>query len=300
MGLEYTSQENMGGNMRILITGADGMLGADIQNHFGTEELITTDIHNLDERYWADVEKWKDKNLSLIVHLAAETDLEYCQQNQEMAYWTNTTGTIHMCRLADELKIPLVYISTAGIFDGKEAQYSDDDEPMPINVYGRSKYYGELAVKQLNKYYVFRAGWMMGGGPEKDKKFVNKVISATKDNKGTLFAIDDIWGSPTYTWDLAKTIKNCISNSISYGVYNCVGEGRASRYDVAKKIIEYLELENVVIEPVGGIHFDNDYSCPRPKSEVLINDRLSAWIPNVCSMRPWQDSLKEYLERYYV
>ena len=104
--------------------------------------------------------------------------------------------------------IPIIYISTAGIFDGKKDLYDDWDEPNPLGHYARSKYNGELYVeKNSNQYLILRAGWMMGGGPNKDKKFVNKIYKQIIEKKKILNVVNDKLGTPTYTVDFAKNAK---------------------------------------------------------------------------------------------
>ena len=171
---------------RILITGCGGMLGDAFYNLIKNKYTIKAtdidlnrewieylDVRNYDQ-FKREVEIFKPE---IILHLAALTDLEYCEKNIENTYSTNTTSVENAVILANNIGATLVYISTAGIFDGEKNEYDDWDLPNPINIYGRSKYMGELYVeKNMDKYFVFRAGWMMGGGIGKDKKFVNKII----------------------------------------------------------------------------------------------------------------------------
>ena len=117
----------------------------------------------------------------IVFHLAALTDLESCEKKPQEAYNTNTTGTKNMATFTEESKSTFIYISTAGIFGGQKEFYNDFDKPNPINIYGKSKYNGELFVqKNVSKHYIFCAGWMMGGGPHKDKKFINKIYKQIK------------------------------------------------------------------------------------------------------------------------
>ena len=123
-----------------------------------------------------------------MINLAALTDLEYCELNPKIAWETNALGQENICLAAQALNAAVVYISTAGIFDGKKEFYDDFDIPNPINVYGKSKYHGEVITPKLaEKHFVFRAGWMMGGGPRKDKKFINKIFKQLQSGKKELF-----------------------------------------------------------------------------------------------------------------
>lgn len=283
--------------MRILISGSNGMLGSAIKEVFKNDELILTDIESLDVRESKQVMSYADKKPELIIHLAALTDLEYCERNPGEAYYTNHVGTINMRNLSKSLNVDMVYISTAGVFDGKKDSYCDDDIPNPLNIYGKSKWCGEICFSdKLAHHYTFRASWMMGGG-EKDKKFVNLIYKQIRAGKKEIYAINDVYGCPTYTYDLAMTIKNVIDNDAPYGFYNCAGEGRASRYDVAKTIVEFLHADVEVIGVKDG-YFKEKFPCQRSKCEVLINRKLNEL--NLSKMRPWREALKEYIEKCYT
>ena len=136
--------------------------------------------------------------------------------------------------ISNQLNIPLIYISTAGIFDGKKQLYDDWDLPNPLGVYARSKYMGErFVIENSRKYIICRAGWMMGGGPAKDKKFVNKIMNQISSGKKVLNIVNDKDGTPTYTHDFAKTVKTLIENEY-WGLYNCVC-GETSRIEVTQE-----------------------------------------------------------------
>ena len=120
-----------------------------------------------------------------------------------------------MAMVTEHSESIFVYISTAGIFDGKKEFYNDFDKPNPINIYGKSKYNGELYVqKHVSKHYIFRAGWMMGAGPNKDKKFINKIYKQIKKGQKEIFIVDDKIGSPTYTVDFSKSMLNVIKSGL--------------------------------------------------------------------------------------
>ncbi len=234
----------------------------------------------------------------IIFHLAALTDLEFQEKNPEEAYKTNAIGTENVVLLAKEYDIPLLYISTAGIFDGKKDLYDDFDPPNPLSAYGKSKYYGESLVKTyLDKYFVVRPGWMMGGG-KKDKKFVQKIIQQLKEGKNVLNVVENVYGTPSYTYDIAKTVRELIKTKY-YGVYNCVcGGGRVSRYDVALELIEVLGLKDKIkVNKVYSDFFASDFFAPRPRSEALINKKLE--IRGLNRMRDWRACLAEYVEKEF-
>lgn len=283
------------------------MLGEGIYENFKDEFILKcTDIDvneswltYLDfrdvEAYTNGVKKFKP---DFLFHIGAFTSLEYCERNPDETYITNTLSVEHATTIANELNIPIIYISTAGIFDGAKEIYDDWDIPNPIGVYGRSKYLGEVFVKEnARKYFVCRAGWMMGGGPGKDKKFIQKIMSQLKAGKKDLYVVDDKDGTPTYTHDFAINLKALI-NTEFYGIYNMVCNGLTSRLDVARELLRILKLEEKVkLHAVNSDYFKEEYFALRPPSERLINKKLS--LRNLNYMREWQISLADYIAKYY-
>lgn len=292
---------------KIYIAGCGGMLGEAFHKIFQEDyELKCTDkdvnedwLTFLDFRdydaYRKDVEAFQPDYL---FHLGAYTDLEYCEQHVDDSYMTNTLSVENAVRIANELDIPLLYISTAGIFDGKQDVYDDWDMPNPLGVYARSKYMGERFVcENANRYLVCRAGWMMGSGPKKDKKFIQKLMKQLKDGKKELFIVTDKDGTPTYTHDFARTVKELIQKEY-WGLYNMVCGGQTSRYEVAETLIEFLGLQDEIkINKVDSSYFSAEYFAERPASERLITKKLD--LRNVNKMRDWKVSLREYLNDYY-
>ncbi|CAK9249858.1 unnamed protein product [Sphagnum jensenii] len=180
---------------------------------------------------------------NLIINLAAYTDLEFCEKNPYDSFITNGMGQENVCLAALEYDIPVVYISTAGVFDGNIDFYTDFETPQPQSVYGKSKYYGELrTITTLKKYFIFRAGWMMGG-LNKDKKFVKKIFDQIQSGKRELHIVNDKFGSPTYTWDFAKSMERIIDTEL-YGLYNMVCEGGDSRLEIANQLVKNLNLSD--------------------------------------------------------
>jgi dTDP-4-dehydrorhamnose reductase len=291
----------------IYIAGCGGMLGEAFYKVFeNSYHLKCTDISvnekwisSLDFRdydeYRRDVKEFKPNYLA---HLGAHTDLEYCETNQEDTYITNTLAVENAVYIANELKIPIIYISTAGIFDGKKDTYDDWDTPHPLGHYARSKYAGEIFVeKNSHCHLVCRAGWMMGGGPLKDKKFIHKIMSQLKNGKRELFIVNDKLGTPTYTHDFAKNVKLLLESEF-WGLYNMVCSGVTGRYEVTHELIKILGKENEVkITPVQSDYWKKEYFAERPSSERLINKKLDLRKLNI--MRDWRVCLKEYINSYY-
>lgn len=275
------------------------MVGQAVQEVFKEHDLTCTDIEDTDVRFWSDVAKHNHKQKwDLIIHLAAETDLEICEKDPFLAHMANLTGTANIVRLARMSNAELVYISTAGVFDGKKEYYGDDDPAKPPNHYGLSKYYGEIMARAYEKTWVFRAGWMMGGGMNLDHKFVNKIIKQIQAGKTEIPALEDVYGTPTYTWDLAETIKWAWEEGIKYDVYNCTCNGKTTRFGVAQHVVLYLGLEDKVnIIPVKTGYFKEQFPCPRSKCEALKNYKLE--VLESPYQRVWNDALREYIVKEY-
>jgi dTDP-4-dehydrorhamnose reductase len=292
---------------KIYIAGCGGMLGEAFYLKFRDRyELRCTDI-DVNEQWlsyldFRDFDSYRDDVLtfepSYLFHLGAFTDLEYCQLHADETYMTNTLSVEHAVHIANELDIPLLYISSAGIFDGKKEVYDDWDLPNPLGHYARSKHAGEVFVQiYARRHLVCRAGWMMGGGPRKDKKFVQKILRQLKDGKRELFVVNDKLGTPTYTHDFAENVKLLMERGY-WGLYNMVCEGVTSRLEVAEEIIAILGLrERVSITQVTSDYFKREYFAERPASERLVNKKLVLRGLNI--MRNWKVALREYLANYY-
>lgn len=256
--------------------------------------LSFLDFRDLDA-YREDVTAFKPDYL---FHLGAYTNLEFCEQNVDDTYATNTMSVENAVYLANELDIPLLYISTAGIFDGEKELYDDWDLPNPLGVYARSKYMGERYVAEnAKRFLICRAGWMMGAGPAKDKKFIQKLMKQLKDGKNELFIVDDKDGTPTYTHDFAKNVKALIEKEY-WGLYNMVCGGQTSRLEVAGELLRLLGLtDKVKITSVKSDFFKETYFAERPPCERLINKKLE--LRNLNLMQEWPVALKQYIDRYY-
>ena len=292
---------------KIYIAGCGGMLGEAFYTQFKNDYDIKCTDKDVNEEWlsfldFRDFSAYKkdvqDFNPDYLFHLGAYTDLEFCEQNSDDTYNTNTLSVENATYIADELNIPLLYISTAGIFDGNKELYDDWDLPNPLGVYARSKYMAErFVVENIQKHIVCRAGWMMGSGPKKDKKFIQKLMKQIKEGKKELFIVNDKDGTPTYTHDFAKTVKALIENQY-WGLYNCVCGGQTSRLEVANELLSVLgKQEEIKITTVSSDYFKDIYFAERPASERLLTKKLD--LRGVNKMRDWKISLKEYIENYY-
>ena len=285
---------------KIYMAGSGGMLGEAFYHNFKKEYFLKcTDIDVnanwlsfLDFRnfqsYQNDVENFSPDYL---FHIGAFTDLEFCEKNIEDAYLTNTLSVENAVIIANDLNIPILYISTAGIFDGNKNLYDDWDDPNPLGVYARSKYMGErYVIENAKKYLICRAGWMMGGGPKKDKKFIHKLMKQIKEGKKELNVVNDRDGTPTYTHDFAITVKGLLEKKY-WGLYNCVCGGQTSRYEVAVELLKILQLSKTIkINKVSSNFYKDVYFAERPKSERLETKKLN--LRKINLMGNWRESLK--------
>lgn len=298
----------MSQNKKVFITGCGGMLGKAVYEKFAPHcQVLATDI-DLNEPWLEygdviDFQKILGKaskfGPDLIINLAALTDLEYCEKNPEITWKTNALGAENMALISKKLNAHHVYISTAGIFDGRKEYYNDFEQPNPMSVYAKAKYYGETVVERmLENYFIFRAGWMMGGGYEKDKKFINKIFKQILNGSKELFVVNDKLGTPTYTVNFAEAMFKIVQTEL-FGLYNMVCEGGCSRYDVTVEFVRLLGLEKEIdIKIVDSDFFKNEYFAPRPYSEKLLNLKLSA--RGINYMKDWKICLRDYTEKYKV
>ena len=292
---------------KIYIAGSGGMLGEAFYNTFKEDFILKCSDIDVNEN-WLSYLDFNDYNnyynevsdfeADYLIHLGAITDLEYCESHIEETYLTNTSAVENAVKISNKLNIPIVYISTAGIFDGKKEFYNDLDLPNPICHYAKSKYQAERYVqKNKTKHLIFRAGWMMGGGPKKDKKFIQKILKQIKEGVKKLYIVNDKLGTPTYTHDFASNVKELIESN-HRGLYNMVCEGLTGRLDVAREILKVLSLgDQITINEVGSDYFADSYFAERPDNERLINKNLNDIMMN--KMSNWKDALKIYLDSYY-
>ena len=294
--------------MKVMVTGAAGMLGSELCPELKRRghAVFATDINELVLKHKEsavlnilDLEKMtglvKKNRVDAIFHLAAETNVDLCEKDHDHAYLYNTVGTENVALTCLKNDILMVYISTGAVFSGeKKGFYTEFDEPGPVNVYGRTKLEGEKIIRRmLEKYFIFRAGWMMGGR-EIDKKFVYKIIKLIEAGK-MLKVVSDKFGSLTYTRDFAANIPPVVETG-RYGLYHMANKGSCSRFDIAKTILKYMQKEDSVkLVAVDSSEFP--LPAPRAKSEALRNYKLELLGNN--SMPEWEDALERYLKDFF-
>ncbi|MDD5491233.1 MAG: dTDP-4-dehydrorhamnose reductase [bacterium] len=293
--------------MRIVVTGASGMLGTDLlQALAGEHELFGVDNRNpLVEMPGAkyqllDITDAKAAyevitkiNPELVIHAAAYTNVDGAENDREQAYRVNSLGTRNVALACQRFDAALAYISTDYVFNGqKKEPYQEIDRPDPQGIYAKSKYWGELYTQWLvNKFMIIRSSWLFG---RHGKNFVAAIQSQVK-NKHDLKVVNDQFGSPTYTVDLASAIKQLltINNQLStglYGIWHITNSGFCSWYDFAREIVKQSGAKENV-EPASTLQVNR--LAPRPKNSVL--DNFNWKLHDLPVLPTWQDALKRYL-----
>ena len=274
--------------MRILITGASGMLGHDLQRTLKNHELILYNSKNLDITNKNLVsEKINEMKPDILINSAAYINVDDCETNYEEAYKVNALGPKNLANVCKDLKIPLVHISTDYVFDGKKTEpLKENDNLGPQTAYGKTKLEGEQFIQKiLDEYFIIRTAWLYGCD---GNNFVKTMLNLSKSHN-EINVVNDQIGSPTFTYDLAKGISEIIKTD-KYGVYHLTNSGSCSWYEFSKEIFKLANI-NVKVTPVTTEEFPRP--APRPKYSVLSNDK---WIKQGFKpLRNYKEALKEYL-----
>jgi len=280
---------------RLLVTGAGGVMGGYAAHAYDDAEIYLASRQDMDVRDAQRVMQVVEKIRPLLVlHLAAETDVDRCEREPEHAHRSNVEGTLNVVLACQRHNIDLVYVSTLGVFDGLDKlAHTEDDVPSPVNVYGRTKLEAESVVRErLSRFYIVRTGWMFGG-KEKDKKFVGKIATLCIGRNGNeIKVVNDKFGNPTYARDLLEKIRQ-LTDSGSYGLFHIANEGTCSRYEVAVEIARLLRSDTQIV-PIASDAFP--LTAPRPRSEAGRNKKLETI--GLAPMRNWKLALKDYLESW--
>ncbi len=278
-----------GDNMKVLITGSNGMLGSDLVKVLENEhELITTTSKILDITDKENtVDFIKENNPDVVVNCAAYTDVDGCEENVDLAFKVNGEGVKNLAIACNNIDCPLVHISTDYVFNGKNSRpWIEDDEVGPISVYGKSKLEGEVAIQEiLDKYFIIRTAWLYG---ENGGNFPKTMLDLASRHP-ELTVVNDEVGCPTYTLDLAKAIKKLIVTEY-YGIYHITNSDSCSWYDFANYIFEVADV-TVEVTPVKAVEFARP--APRPSYSVLENKK---WIENGFEpLRSYKEAIKDYI-----
>ena len=276
--------------MKILITGAGGMLGQTLCAHlkecghniqgFSKEKLDVTNFVQVEKVFCA------QEKLDLVIHCAAYTKVDQAESEPEFAYLVNGYGTENVAILCNKLKVPMLYVSTDYVFDGEQKHpYTTWDVTHPLSVYGKSKLAGEIAVQRhLSQFYIVRTSWLYG---PYGKNFVDTILLAAEQKK-PLKVVSDQIGSPTYTVSLSEIIADLIKTE-RFGLYHATDDGLTTWFDFACEITKGLD---VLVTPIDTAEMPRP--ATRPKYSALDKTDLITAI----GRRPpkWQESLQAYLQ----
>jgi dTDP-4-dehydrorhamnose reductase len=275
--------------MKVLITGSNGMLGHDlIEALKDSHELILTTSKTLDI-----TDKQKtidficDNKPDIVINSAAYTDVDGCEENQDLAYSVNGEGVRNLALGCREIDSPLVHISTDYVFDGSARDpIKEDGEIGPISVYGKSKLKGEEAILEiLDRFFIIRTAWLYGIN---GRNFPKTMLELAKNHPEITVVYDEV-GTPTYTPDLAEAISELIETDY-YGIYHLTNSGSCSWCEFARYIFEIADVDVKVI-PVTAAEFARP--APRPSYSVLENKN---WVENGFKpLRSYKDAIKEYI-----
>ena len=277
--------------MKVLVTGAKGQLGTDLMNELAKRgiEGIGVDVEEMDI---TDAEACrrviKASGADAVIHCAAYTAVDAAEDNVELCRRINGEGTRNVAQACKEADVKLMYISTDYVFDGQGTRpWEPDDERHPLNVYGQTKYEGELAVEELSdKYFIVRIAWVFGVA---GKNFIKTMLRLGKE-RGAVSVVDDQVGSPTYTYDLARLLVDMIQTD-KYGCYHATNEGLCSWYEFAKEIFRQAGMD-VPVTPVSSSEFPA--KATRPSNSRMSKEKLSE---NGFERLPaWQDALGRFLK----
>ena len=269
---------------KFLLIGSQGMFGRDAFEVFceAGYEVINATRADFDITNLSAVENFFDqKSFDFVINAAAYTKVDDAEKDRESAFATNALGAKNVAIASAKKNVPVIFISTDYVFDGtKKSLYLPSDPVNPQTVYGASKLLGEENVRLENpQHFIVRTSWLYG---KYGKNFVDTMLNISK-NQPVTKVVNDQFGCPTWTRDLANGIKTLIESDAKFGTYQICGKGVTSWFEFAKKIFEITKVE-VEVLPVSTEEFPR--SAPRPKYSAMENGGLCG---------TWEDGLRNYL-----
>lgn len=282
--------ERMKTAMKVLVTGVKGQLGYDVVKELEKRglEAVGVDIEEMDITDAASVRNVIGEAApDAVIHCAAYTAVDAAEENEAVCRRVNAEGTGNIARACKELDIKMLYISTDYVFDGTgERPWEPEDARAPKSVYGQTKYEGELAVQeQLEKYFIVRIAWVFGIN---GKNFVKTMLKLSETHD-TLKVVDDQFGSPTYTFDLARLLVDMILTE-KYGIYHATNEGFCSWYEFACAIFEEAGISMKVL-PVSTAEYGA--KAGRPANSRMSKEKLTQ--AGFERLPDWRDALRRYI-----
>ncbi len=279
--------------MKVLVTGALGQLGYDVIGELRERghDYTAVDINEMDITDSEAVKKTIElSNPDCVIHCAAYTAVDAAEENKELCYKINVTGTENIINVCQENNIKLIFISTDYVFDGTGTNFHlPSDKRNPINTYGFSKYQSELMIeKRLAKYFIVRTSWVFGIN---GNNFVKTMINLGK-TKDSISVVGDQIGSPTYTLDLARLLVD-MAETEKYGIYHATNEGICSWYDFACEIFRLVGNKKVSVIPVSSSEYIT--KAVRPKNSRMSKEKLKK--NGFKRLPPWEDALERFMNQ---
>ncbi len=276
--------------MKVLVTGVKGQLGYDIVKECEKRNIsaIGVDIEEMDITNPVQVkEVIKGAQVDAVIHCAAWTAVDKAEDEVELCRKVNRDGPANIAKVCEELDIPMMYFSTDYVFNGLgEKPWMEYEEREPLNVYGQTKYEGELEVERLKKHFIIRISWVFGVNGH---NFIKTMLRLGKE-RGEVSVVNDQVGSPTYTYDLAKLCVDMIQTD-KYGTYHATNQGYCSWYEFACEIFKQAGID-VKVNPVTSSEFPA--KAKRPANSRMNQTELDR---NGFDRLPtWQDALERYLK----
>lgn len=276
--------------MNVLVTGVKGQLGHDVVNELEKRghKALGVDIEEMDITDGRSVmDVMTHAAPEAVIHCAAYTAVDAAEDNEDLCRRVNAQGTENIVKACQSLNCKLMYISTDYVFNGQGTRpWEPDDKREPLNVYGQTKYEGELAVETLEKYFIVRIAWVFGVN---GKNFIKTMLNLGK-TRDSLTVVDDQIGSPTYTYDLARLLVDMIETD-RYGRYHATNEGLCSWYEFACEIFRQAGIQ-IKVSPVASSEYPS--RAKRPMNSRMDKSKLQAM--GFEPMPPWQDALRRYLK----
>lgn len=270
--------------MKVLVTGAKGMLGQAVMDTWSDMDLIGVDLAELDITNPPAIAKMLDLyKPTVLVNCAAYTAVDKCETEELVANRVNGTAVGFLAKACKLRDIRLVHISTDYVFDGNNEQgYPEDATPAPVSAYGRSKAKGEHEIiSNAHQYYIVRTSWLYGPG---GKNFVSTMLQLA-ETKSELNVVNDQHGKPTYTRDLALFVKQLVLDRAPSGIYHGVNEEQTTWFDFAREIFTQTGV-TIPVQPCSSAEFP--LPAKRPVWSTLLNTKRPL-------MRPWSEALRDYL-----
>lgn len=276
---------------KVLILGSQGMLGHDLVQAFSGYDLTAWDRGDLDITNEEQViKKILELNPEIVINAAAYTDVDGAEEDEKTAMQVNGEGPGFLAKACHQIGAILVHYSTEYVFEGTNKDgYAEKDKTKPVNVYGQSKLAGEILVQSHhNRYYIIRSSWLYGKAPQRGKprglNFIETMLKLSSESR-TINVVEDQFGKPTYSKDLAIKTKEIIEQEEHFGIYHVTNEGECSWYEFALEIFKIKGID-VKVNPIKSE--DYPLPTPRPQYAILKNTKIE-------KLRPWQEALKEYL-----